>query len=96
MKIWLDDTREAPVGWIWVRSVGEVKWYLKEFDVTELSLDHDLGENKPSGYDLMKWIEEQAITKHYVPPKITIHSANPVGRKNMEASIKRFLREINK
>ena len=44
-----------------------------------ISLDHDLGEEK-TGYDIAKYIVENQIK---VPP-IAIHSANPVGRLNIE------------
>lgn len=44
-----------------------------------ISLDHDLGEEK-TGYDIAKYIVENQIE---IPP-IAIHSANPVGRFNIE------------
>lgn len=48
-------------------------------DYDLISLDHDLGEEK-TGYDIAKYIVENQMT---VPP-IAIHSANPVGRFNIE------------
>lgn len=44
-----------------------------------VSLDHDLGEEK-TGYDIAKYIVENQIKVG----AIAIHSANPVGRFNME------------
>lgn len=43
MKLWLDDVRPAPEGWVWARKLSEAKEYLAEGTVTECSLDHDLG-----------------------------------------------------
>lgn len=50
-----------------------------------LDLDHDLGEGnenelEKSGYDICKWIVEN----HIPLVGFHIHSANPVGRKNMQ------------
>ena len=46
-----------------------------------------LGENKNTGYDVVKWIEKQVYTNNYSPPEMIVHSANPVGCKNMLACI---------
>jgi hypothetical protein len=68
-------------------------------NVTELSLDHDLGLQQPdakerSGYDVLVWIEAHvARDPAFAVPDIRIHSANPVGRARMEqalASIRRL------
>ena len=43
LRVWLDDSRPAPTGWLHLRSVGAVQALLKSKLVRELSLDHDLG-----------------------------------------------------
>lgn len=43
MKLWLDDIRPAPPGWVHVRTDLEAREYLKRGDVEQASLDHDLG-----------------------------------------------------
>lgn len=43
MKLWFDDVRPAPVGWVWARTLAEATQLLEENHVTECSLDHDLG-----------------------------------------------------
>ena len=43
MKLWLDDMRPAPDGWQHAKTVGEAQEMLLTGDVTEASLDHDLG-----------------------------------------------------
>lgn len=87
MNVYLDDIR-TPLspGWTIVRSYEECIRLLETGEVVRLSLDHDLGTEK-TGYDVAKWIEEQVITKGFFPPVIVIHSANPVGYKNIQAAI---------
>ena len=99
MKLFLDDVRPAPDGWHRVPTVAAAKALLTSNEkINEISLDHDLGEGQETGYDLLKWIERQVAIVGFVPPPIIkIHSANPVGKKNMEAAIeriKRFSQEI--
>jgi len=77
MKIYLDDERIAPVGWIQVRWPDEVIELLEKGNVTHLSLDHDLGNDQiGTGYDVLLWIEEKVALSDFIPPNIHIHSAN--------------------
>ena len=96
MKIYLDDERETPQGWIRVYWPHEAISLLKTGSVTEISLDHDLGNDViGTGYDVVLWIEE-AIYHRLIPlPKITVHSANTSARIKMEAGIKNIER-LNK
>jgi hypothetical protein len=63
-----------------------------------MSLDHDLGTNQ-TGYDLICWIEEQIHNGELeILPEFSVHSANSVGRRKMEAGldkIKQLLKEKN-
>lgn len=43
LRVWLDDSRPAPSGWMHLRSVEAVQQLLSARLVRELSLDHDLG-----------------------------------------------------
>jgi hypothetical protein len=43
VKVWLDDQRAAPEGWVHVRTPEEAIRLLRRGEVEELSLDHDLG-----------------------------------------------------
>ena len=91
MKIFLDDERPAPEGWILVRWPGEMIAHLTTGQVTEISLDHDLGDDtRGTGYDVVKWIEEAMATRCFTPPKITVHSANPAARPRMELGIRKI------
>lgn len=80
VDMWLDDMRLAPAGWVHVKTVAEAKKLLKEGIVRAASLDHDLGDDELSGYDLVCWMEEHNHWPHKVP---SVHSMNPVGRKKM-------------
>lgn len=54
-----------------------------------LYLDHDLGDpdERKTGYGIMCWIE---ANPQFKPAKISIVSANPVGRKNMLVVIQKL------
>lgn len=88
MKIYLDDTRPAPEGWILVTDVHETIQLLKTQKVTDLSLDHDLGnDGLGTGYSVLLWIEENVYTSNYIPPRIQIHTANTSARLRMELAV---------
>lgn len=84
MKLWLDDVRPAPEGYTWVKTVGHAIMYIVSDKFTHISFDHDLGKEL-TGYDLAKWIEKNA--DDIKPMTWDVHSANPVGRKNIEAAM---------
>lgn len=93
MKIYLDDEREAPDGWTRVKWPDEVISLLQLEDVTELSLDHDLGDDKRgTGNDVIVWIEEAVATSKFNPPIIKVHSANISARIKMEKGIESIKR----
>lgn len=90
MKLWHDDVRPAPPGWVWAQDNDAAKEYLKLGVVTEISMDHDLGADPRAGlyargwsYDtgeeLVKWMIEEGR----VPEKVRIHSWNPSGARRM-------------
>lgn len=91
MKVYLDDVRKAPEGWVLLKTPQEVKEYLKTNKVSVLSLDHDLGDDDRigTGYDILTWIEEMLyldIVEDKIPygiPLLLVHSANPVARDKM-------------
>ena len=88
VKVYLDDERETPEGWHRVYWPEEAIALLKTGEVSEISLDHDLGDDEHgTGYDVVLWIEEQVVLHYLVPPKITVHSANSSARHKMELGI---------
>ena len=90
MKVFLDDERKPPKDWVLVRWPNEAIELLKNQNVQEISLDHDLGDDDiGTGYDVILWLEEQvAINKFSPPPIIKIHSANTSARRKMLAGIR--------
>lgn len=88
MKVFLDDERTPPLGWKLVRWPREAIELLETGEVTELSLDHDLGDDeRGTGYDVIVWIERAVATEGFRPPTMRVHSANPAASVRMEAGI---------
>jgi hypothetical protein len=93
MRVFLDDTREAPEGWVRVLWPEEAIRLLETREVVEISLDHDLGNDaRGTGYDVILWIEEAVACRGFCVPKITIHSANTSARQKMELGVSSILR----
>ena len=89
MRVFLDDERITPAGWIRVYWTSEAIALLKTGAVEELSLDHDLGDDeRGTGYDVVLWIEEAVALHQFIPPKMTVHSANTSARDKMLAGIR--------
>lgn len=96
MKIWLDDIRSAPVGYLHTHSVEETKAVVilaENRGETEFlfDLDHDLGAFACEGGDarnFVVWmIETERNTSNY---KIAIHTANPVGHEFIASMVERY------
>ncbi|MFY4731231.1 cyclic-phosphate processing receiver domain-containing protein [Nitrospira sp. BLG_2] len=86
MNVWLDDERPMPPDYhIHVRTAEDAIALLETGKVTKISLDHDLGQVK-TGYDVAKWIEENAIKGTLTKLCIRVHTQNPVGRQNICAA----------
>ena len=99
MKLWLDDVRPAPEGYVWLKSVNSA---IREIEACEwdecvsgkidfqnqielIDIDHDAGEFGPPDYiKLLDWLEETG--RNY---PIHIHSMNVVGVENMRRIIQR-------
>ena len=88
MKVYLDDERQTPPGFIRAYWPEEAIAMLKTGQVDEISLDHDLGDdNHGTGYDVVLWIEEQVFMNGFVPPDMNVHSANSSAADKMWAGI---------
>lgn len=43
-KLWHDDVRRAPEGWVWARrNIDAIEILERDWPVAEISLDHDMG-----------------------------------------------------
>lgn len=92
MKVFLDDERQAPDGWVLARWPEEVVSFLESGAVEALSLDHDLGDERRTGYDVLVWVEEAVATRGFHPPAISVHSANAGARPRMLAAVESIRR----
>lgn len=89
MKVFLDDMRATPAGWVRAYWPAEVIGLLETGAVEELSLDHDLGDDaRGTGYDVICWIEEAVALRGFTPPRIVVHSANAAAAARMDAGIR--------
>jgi hypothetical protein len=89
MRVFLDDERPTPDGWVRVFWPSEAIALLQTGMVDELSLDHDLGDDEiGTGYNVVLWIEEAVALRQFKPPRIYVHSANSSARERMLAGIR--------
>lgn len=101
MKLYLDDERDTPSGWIRAYTAQEAIQILNDNYVEEISLDHDLGDDfiHGTGYDVLLWIENEIRRwnyNEYVPPKkIHIHTSNSSARIKMELALKSIEKYLN-
>jgi hypothetical protein len=88
MKLYLDDQRPTPPGWVLARTADDAIDLLRQGGVTELSLDYDLGDpHFGTGLDVLDWLE-RALEERKVPlPRLSAHSGSILGRRRLEASI---------
>lgn len=100
MKILIDDIRNIEGMDIIIRNYEHAKmitpllFYNNEI---HLFLDHDLGGEK-TGYhficylieNALTWAEEDYKVHSFMPTRVTIVSANPVGRQNIERALNNF------
>lgn len=88
MKLWIDDIRPAPDGFIWCKSVNQAKAAITVYehqhscDNILIDLDHDVGDY----FKILDWLEEKNIvdTGYF----FKIHSKNPIGIMKMEDIIR--------
>ena len=93
MKLWIDDVRPAPDGWVWAKTTNEALRYITSCcdDIEQMSIDHDAGVNSFGG-DFVNVLNEMErlsrLDKIIVGFPIHIHSMNPVGVENMHRIIR--------
>lgn len=95
MNVYLDDLRWCPDGYVLAKNYDECIDLLEHNQVEVASFDHDLGEwgyYARDGYSICKWLcyQYKVNNLNYFPKIIYLHSANPVGRKNMYELLNRY------
>lgn len=106
MKIFIDDIRDVPdESWTLCRTITEAIRTINRFDDIEcISLDHDISHDvRIDGvYRPFPCEENYTAVAYYigekyvndldndVPPKVILHTANPVGAEMMKAILKGY------
>ena len=88
MKLWIDDIRPAPDGFIWCKSVNQAKAAITAYE-HQYSCDNiliDLDNDAADYFKILDWLKEKNIvdTGYF----FKIHSKNPVGIMKMEDIIR--------
>ena len=93
MKVFMDDARETPEGWVRTYNVEETKNLLSTRLVTHLSLDNDLGslDHTTEGYNVLNWLEEVVFDDPTFPiPEMQVHSSNASRAQSMRQTIRKL------
>ena len=68
MKLWVDDVREAPEGYIWLKSSNEALRFIIAHgsEIELIDLDHDAGDFANDGGDYIRVLDELERKSHVV------------------------------
>lgn len=100
VKLWLDDIRPAPEGWVWVKTADRAIAALTTLrtlrlvgdldKLTHMSFDHDLGDTsvpEKTGYTVALWMAEHEF---WPTDECIVHSANVSGAPRIRGVIDRY------
>lgn len=90
IKLWVDDARPTPDGWVGVHSVRDAIRVMRTEEVEFASLDHDLGDFSVHGGDGVALTDWMARHGCWPAGGLAVHSANPVGAQTMLATVDRY------
>ena len=104
LRLYVDDIRPAPEGWLQARTVTEAIRTIARFgvEITHVSLDHDIslpvsvnGEYRPFPSPETFQAVAYYMVAYYMgltseKPHVTIHTANPVGATELESILYGF------
>ena len=94
MKIWVDDVRSAPEGYVWCKSVNEAVEKIRDIEfhswaaIELIDLDYDSGDYEKDGgpyIKLMDWLVERGTLY-----PLAFHSQNCVGMEYMKRMYRRY------
>ena len=96
MKLWIDDVRPVPDGYIGFMTTNEaLRFIMHYYEAIEIiDLDHDAGDYANMGGDYINILNElERLSKikgiDFSHIRFKFHSANPVGVQNMRRIIER-------
>jgi len=85
------------IDFIWVKNFEEFTDYILKNGIPEfVSFDHDLGKGLRKGLDCAQWLQEYCRKSGQPFPKYFVHSANPNGRREIEALLSAAINESKK
>lgn len=95
MKIYLDDTRPIPHGWVGARTSKEFKTLVRkavdEEGINALAFDYELGFGQPKGIHLLLWVaREFPDVLLNRSTSITFHSSSPGANEEMSEFLDEF------
>lgn len=93
MFLWLDDLRKSPESWTWAKTCEEAIELIKNNDITDMSLDHDLSDpllceggynSSPelTGFDFVCFMISNLPPSKW-PTNINVHSMNGIAANRM-------------
>ncbi|UUZ78827.1 hypothetical protein LJK88_26480 [Paenibacillus sp. P26] len=74
-KVFLDDKRPAPKGFLLVKSAKQCIKALKEEKISVISLDYNLGRRKATGYKVVEYM----VRKKLFPKKLSFTAIASAG-----------------
>ena len=102
MKLYIDDIRYGPDNtWTVARTVNEAIRAIDRFEFDEISIDHDISHQVVVGklsrpypcnetFGAVAYFIGQKYFGVEKLPKITLHSSNPIGAKEMEDVLNQY------
>jgi GDP-D-mannose dehydratase len=101
MKLFVDDFREAPKGWVLAKTITQAIKILSTMSVDEVSLDHDIifetADRKigfsEENFTAVAW-HIAAMPEEIRPKTVFIHTANPTGAKNIESILEKYVPKL--
>src|SRR5688572_14441802 len=103
MRLFIDDLRTAPEGWVLTRTITEAIRILATQKVEEVSLDHDIvyvnergeftGKCSQENYTPVAWFIRE-MEEQDRPHTVYIHTANPDGATALTGILKGKVDEI--
>lgn len=97
MRIFIDDERFPPNDgndWIVVRNKKDFFRVVASQRFPDfISFDHDLGEDEPTGFDIVKEFIEMDLDNDIIPKNFAwyTHSQNPIGKQNIDGMLNNYL-----
>lgn len=99
MRMYIDDIRIPEFEYDFIaRTSAEAIEYIERNGCPDfISFDHDLGEDD-TAMKVVKYIVEKDLDNHLFIPQnfaYNVHSANPIGKANIEGYLNCYLRQRN-